>query len=315
MSLPSDIPPLDGTLGATEIGAILGTFLFGIETLQTFNYYRQYPNDNKLLKAAVAILWFLELGHTICVWHGLYTMTVTFYGQPGHLANPPRSLDVSIFFTAIILPLVQTFFASRIRALSGRWTITVICSLLTCLRFAFGISLLDIFWNSSGFSVLQSAGKARWTFMTVAALGPSVDIITAATLCYLLWNMRQSGAQFRQTRVMVDTLILWTVETTAITSLAGIMQLTLFLARNDLAWMPFYLIQPKLFSNSMLASLNSRQKLRSGKQDNVISLGSNDIRNRSVVVQMHRITETTGDLSSTNFPKEIGNTAGDVNGF
>ncbi|KAJ7856030.1 hypothetical protein B0H13DRAFT_1547533, partial [Mycena leptocephala] len=52
----SQFPALDGTLGAMEIGAILGTFLFGIETLQTFNYYRRFPDDSKLLKATVTTI-------------------------------------------------------------------------------------------------------------------------------------------------------------------------------------------------------------------------------------------------------------------
>jgi hypothetical protein len=44
---------LNGSLGAIEIGAVLGTFLFGIETLQTFNYYRNFRKDSKLLKITV----------------------------------------------------------------------------------------------------------------------------------------------------------------------------------------------------------------------------------------------------------------------
>ncbi|KAJ7760342.1 hypothetical protein B0H16DRAFT_1532009 [Mycena metata] len=58
MSDTFQFPALDGTLGAMEIGAILGAFLFGIETLQTFNYYRQFREDSKILKATVAVIWF-----------------------------------------------------------------------------------------------------------------------------------------------------------------------------------------------------------------------------------------------------------------
>jgi hypothetical protein len=45
---------LNGSLGALEIGIVLGVFLFGIETLQTFNYYRRFPKDSNLLKATVS---------------------------------------------------------------------------------------------------------------------------------------------------------------------------------------------------------------------------------------------------------------------
>lgn len=46
-------PALDGTLGALEVGTVAGTFLFGILTLQTFNYYRRFPKDSKTLKTTV----------------------------------------------------------------------------------------------------------------------------------------------------------------------------------------------------------------------------------------------------------------------
>ncbi|KAJ7136680.1 hypothetical protein C8R44DRAFT_767660 [Mycena epipterygia] len=93
---------------------------------------------------------------------------------------------------------------------------------------------------------------------------------------------------------MVDTLILWTIETTMITSFAGILELILFLTRKDLAWISFYLIQPKLFSNSMLASLNNRQRIRrqSGERYNVSSVHRQP--HSSLNFQMHDwdITET-----------------------
>jgi sugar phosphate permease len=44
---------LDPTLGAVELGAIFSTLLFGIITVQAFDYYRDYPNDSWTLKAMV----------------------------------------------------------------------------------------------------------------------------------------------------------------------------------------------------------------------------------------------------------------------
>jgi hypothetical protein len=49
------IPPLDDTLGAMEIGAVFATFLFGIGTLQTYEYYRLFPKDPAPLKWMVLL--------------------------------------------------------------------------------------------------------------------------------------------------------------------------------------------------------------------------------------------------------------------
>jgi hypothetical protein len=55
MSGRSALPPLDSTLGALEVGGIVSTYLFGIETLQVYNYFRKYPEDSLLLKSTVCI--------------------------------------------------------------------------------------------------------------------------------------------------------------------------------------------------------------------------------------------------------------------
>ncbi|KAJ7671266.1 hypothetical protein DFH06DRAFT_112607 [Mycena polygramma] len=262
------IPALDGTLGVEEIGLIVGTFLYGIETLQTFNYYRMFPKDPRKLKTLVAVIWFLELGHTVCAWNAGYLATVTFYGQVEHIFNPPRTIYLTILFSSLINAVVQTFFAIRIRSLSNRWPITILCCILNLARFVCNMGLIAVCYNSSSFLILET--QLHWLMTTASAIGPSVDVIIATALCYYLWSLKRASG-FDRTSRMVDTLIVWTVETTIITTVAGIMQLILFLSRpNDVSWMTFYLIQAKLFSNSLLASLNGRQRLRMEAQSNIV---------------------------------------------
>ncbi|KAF7352002.1 Saposin B-type domain-containing protein [Mycena venus] len=276
---PPQIPPLDGVLGAPLIGAVLGTFLFGIVTLQTYHYNRLYPTDSKALKILVFAVWFIELAHSISLWHALYQINVTFYGQLAHFFNPPHSLELTVLFSALINVVVQArcylpfsftpnpelrcrhFFALRIRKLSGQWFIPVVCSLVTTARFTLSMIMLVAFWDStSGFDILQT--KLHWAMIGVSALGPCVDGLTAGTLCFYLWKIRSTGSHFEQMRTMVDTLIVWSMETTTVTSAASILMLILFLSRTDLAWLTVFVVQPKLFSNSLLAHLNGRQRFR-----------------------------------------------------
>jgi hypothetical protein len=44
---------LANTLGAVEIGSLLGVFLFGVVSLQTYNYYTLYPDDSWVNKTLV----------------------------------------------------------------------------------------------------------------------------------------------------------------------------------------------------------------------------------------------------------------------
>ncbi|KAJ7114909.1 hypothetical protein C8R44DRAFT_880970 [Mycena epipterygia] len=227
----------DGSLGALEIGAVVGTFFFGILTLQTFNYFRQFPEDSRTLKITIAALWLLDLAHTICTLQGIYVITVTFYGQPPSefILNLPRSYALTILFSGVIGVIVQIFFTNRIRVLSGRLYVFLLCIALATLEFICDMIVFSNYWiYNAGYALVDS--KEHWA------------------------QVRKS--EFNRTRGMVDTLILWTCETTLVTSGAYIVQLILFLTRKDLSFVAVFLILSKLYSNAMLASLNGRARFR-----------------------------------------------------
>ncbi|KAJ6595807.1 hypothetical protein DFH09DRAFT_1305586 [Mycena vulgaris] len=231
-NVPTNIPSLDlnGSLGAIEIGVVLGVFLFGIVTLQTFNYYRDFPKDSRLLKASVGLVWFLELGHTISALHALYCQTVTFYGHPNHISSPPPSEEMTILFAALIYTVVQLFFANRVRKLSGRWYIMALACVLGLLRFVGHISIVALLLEHSNVPILL---QWRWLVSASLSLDLVVDILIliTASLSYCLWTLRLCDS--KRTRTMVDTLILWAIESTLITSTASVIQIILFMTRTD----------------------------------------------------------------------------------
>ncbi|KAJ6599988.1 hypothetical protein DFH09DRAFT_1271525 [Mycena vulgaris] len=292
MSTSSSSTP-DGTVGHVEIGLVIATFLFGIETLQTFNYYREYPNDRRMLKTLVAGIWLLELAHLICSCHAIYLVTVTFYGQPQQLLNTPPSLVFTIILQAPINFVVQTFFAFRVQTLSKQWSFTILCCVLNFLRLFFNVGLFVELWKRPEWSFLTI--QLRWMIITASSIGPSVDIGIATALCYCLWRYKNSD--FKQ--------------------LSGALLLILFLTRNDLIWMIFYLIQTRLFANSMLASLNGRHRLRSTPDRSrqlegglhVLAFNSaTPTRDTSLIIYMQQVT-TIGN----NEPKENISVAGPGN--
>lgn len=44
----------NSTLGALQLGGSVMVFLFGVETLQTYYYFKRYPNDRLWLKLLVS---------------------------------------------------------------------------------------------------------------------------------------------------------------------------------------------------------------------------------------------------------------------
>ncbi|KAJ7608932.1 hypothetical protein DFH06DRAFT_1111036 [Mycena polygramma] len=293
----TQLPALDGTLGAVEVGVLFGTFLFGIATLQAFNYYVTFPKDTIHVKALVAFVWLLELGHTICSLHATYSVTVTFYGQLEHLEKPPLTLNLISFFSGLLTMTIQTFFAFRVHAVSGRWRLAAACCVSNVVALVLQLVGTAHVIESGGFPSLT--GKARWMMIANSALIPATNIAIALSLCYSLWQ-HQTHNGFPQTRSMVVILMVWALETSAITSAASFMQLILFLTRSDLVWVTFFLIHGKLLSNAMLASLNGRKRFRAVNTESAGIIGSTiSTRERNVtVIQMNQITETSSDIPS-----------------
>ncbi|KAJ7907862.1 hypothetical protein B0H13DRAFT_2331955 [Mycena leptocephala] len=186
-AIPSALSFLDlsGSLGATENGTLLGVFLFGIETLQTFHYYRHFSQDSNLLKAVVGF-GFGTRTHNMA-WHALYSQTVTFYGQPGHILSPPLSEETTIIFAALVYTVVQSFFANRVRVLSGQWYIMALACVLGLLRFVGYVGIVALLLHYSRVTI---ALEWHWLITMSLSLDLSMDLLITASLCYCLWNMR-----------------------------------------------------------------------------------------------------------------------------
>ncbi|KAK0487955.1 hypothetical protein IW261DRAFT_1558999 [Armillaria novae-zelandiae] len=88
------IPSLGTTIGAALVGAMLSSLLFGITVLQAFIYYRDYPNDWKLYRYSVGILWVLDAFHLSLTIHAIYHYTVDSFGNFAALGNVVWSFKV-----------------------------------------------------------------------------------------------------------------------------------------------------------------------------------------------------------------------------
>ncbi|KAJ7059616.1 hypothetical protein C8F01DRAFT_1254528 [Mycena amicta] len=246
---------LDDTLGATVVGFVVSTFLLGVLSLQVFHYYRNFPDDRRSMKILVGTVWLLDLGHTICGWMGIYTMVVTFYGQPEHLIHLPVPIRYLSVFSALPIFLAQVFFSTRIGRLSGYWRIArllmVFCAIPTILTFA----LLIVVERRGGNIIDLQAGPGHVLMLITTAWLPFSHVALAAALCWYLWPSHKVESGFTlRTRTVIGKIIVWTIETTLIACVVAILYVITYLTRKDLVWMAFYAVHPKIISNTMMAS-------------------------------------------------------------
>ncbi|KAJ7364704.1 hypothetical protein DFH08DRAFT_1017261 [Mycena albidolilacea] len=257
----------DNTLGALLIGTLVSYALFGVTTTQVYIYYGRFPQDSWRLKSLVVAAWCCDFAHTICIAITIYTMVITNYGHPERLFVLPNSLLASIFIGSLLSFGVQLFFSFRIYALSKSFWVPCICWALSLFRFVPPNVILFVFGRGPA---AQFLGRFGPLFDAIWAASAANDLLIAGTLVILLYRRRNAGLE--STVAMVDQLIAWTIETGVVTSIASLLMLIVFIALpSTFAWLAIFVVIPRLFSNSLLASLNSRAALRCAMRKGVPS--------------------------------------------
>ncbi|KAJ7260516.1 hypothetical protein B0H12DRAFT_1107675 [Mycena haematopus] len=251
------------TLGSLQIGVLVSCVLFGVATMQCYIYFTRFPEDSRTLKALTAFVWGCDIAHIVCFSQLLYTFTISDYGHPEALFGaPPKSLSMSTFFSGLTPACVQCFFSYRIYAFTKKVYIPGLIWFMAFLHLLGRMVLFGVTLNSS--SVAISAKQWEWLITTIWSLSVVVDVLITTTMVVVL--RAQRSHVHRKTAALVDKLIVWTIETGMITSASSIVVLACFVTMQDnYIWLGVHSISMQLFSNSLMANLNSRATLRAQK--------------------------------------------------
>ncbi|KAG7089121.1 hypothetical protein E1B28_010829 [Marasmius oreades] len=324
-AIPLQIPPLEvlnNTIGALEAGGMVACLLMGVVTTQAYYYYSKFPNDHIRLKLMVAFIWFCELGHSICISHAIYIITVISWSDPRILLLPPKTLPTAIFFSALSTQLVQNFLAYRIKGVGGSWTLTTISWLLSLVR-----SVMAIISFAAGVNMVSLDDylkQWKWSIMATIIIGVMNDLLIALSLIWVLLQQRNTTVS-KSTTAIIDTLIRWTLQTGLLTSLGGILMMILFLAMpHNFIWLCVFTFLAKLYSNSLMAALNGRDSLRersgivvelyptTGYPGNSTLSERTRSSNRQYVESETRHTGMEGKASASDSQGDVGRTTANI---
>ncbi|KAE9402902.1 hypothetical protein BT96DRAFT_990741 [Gymnopus androsaceus JB14] len=196
------------TLGSLLIGGFIAVFLFGLSTVQTYLYYREYPKDHRLLKLMVAFVWICELAHTICITNSIYVAVITFYGQPQKLVKLPPALNLTVAFGAPVTAAVQIFYTDRIRRFIGRQIyIPIFLWFLSGIHMVGSYFLMVVSFKVP--SVTEYVADWGWMFTLLFTMGAFLEVAIAIALVANLYTHREHV--FNPTLKMLDRLIWWTI--------------------------------------------------------------------------------------------------------
>ncbi|KAH8104756.1 hypothetical protein BXZ70DRAFT_1005263 [Cristinia sonorae] len=255
----------DATLGATFIGFAASSLLFGVLCSQTWTYMSRYPLDRPEYKALVAFVWFLEIVDQAFIGHACYYYTIGGWSNPLVLLKAPIwSLILQVTLGAAAGGIVKICFAMRVYRFSQRNKfITGLILLLAFAQLAFaGIYTAEGFKAKS----LTEVEKLQVVASVALGLGVATDILTSASLCYFLRNLRTG---YTKDDSLVNRLTLYAINTGILTSACSLTTLICYDTMPDnFIFMAFYFVLSKLYANSFLATLNTRRVLRGRGTDN-----------------------------------------------
>ncbi|KAJ7161059.1 hypothetical protein C8R46DRAFT_905113, partial [Mycena filopes] len=253
--------------GPMFLGLAMNILLYGIMITQIYLYMTTYKRDPLFIKLYVAALMLADTLNTGFMIAYLYESLIVHF-DPAMTASP-----FSLFFDDNLTPpnqgiigsMVQLFYAWRIQTLTGNlWIVGLICicaltNALGGLASAAAIAFVPQFSHFQEFQVPVIC------WLMSAAVG---DVLITASLVNFFRNHR-TGCSSTDTKV--DQIIrciqqTWT-QTGMITSMCSVIDLGLFLGDSSGMHLLFNLPLAKLYSNSLMSSLNARGGWRRSEPD------------------------------------------------
>ncbi|KAK0220479.1 hypothetical protein IW262DRAFT_1461732 [Armillaria fumosa] len=269
---------IDSTLGAILVGFAVSCVAFGAILVQTFHYFTRFPSDRLAYKIIVTVLLTLELLDQIFIGHTLYFYTIINFANVLVLLR--ASFIMQQLLGSICGTVVRVCFALRVwRFSKHNRLITTFLMILNSgvLGTAIGGHILTARLHDLKEGISPSFQCQSWLLSfalpsvfavaglrvlgTVAlGLGVVTDTVTAAALCYFLNRFRTGHAR---SDTLVNGLVIYAINTGAVTSLISAATLTLYNVMPDnLIFIAAYFLLSKLYAISFLATLNTRKVVR-----------------------------------------------------
>ncbi|KAI0322366.1 hypothetical protein OF83DRAFT_797779 [Amylostereum chailletii] len=240
-------------LGPGLIGTILNVALYGISVTQTYYYLSKYKKDRLWMKLLVLFIFIADTVNSVFDIIFVYTSLVDHFNDPLAVQTADWVFATDPAMTSIIGSTVQFFFSWRVKVLTGSIPLTVILMLGSFVSGLGGIATsiaIGIVPHWLEFQKFQ-APVIVW-LVTSSLVDVTITIV-------LTWHLRSHKTGFTHTDDVLDKIIRLTVQTGMITAVWAIVDLGIFLGNPTGLHLIFNFPLSKLYSNSLLSSLNSRQ--------------------------------------------------------
>ncbi|KAJ7070406.1 hypothetical protein B0H15DRAFT_870625 [Mycena belliarum] len=254
---------LDLTYGAMLIGVLFATFFQGVLSVQAYIYYESFPDDQRRTKLLVAAVWLLDVTHLVLICNTLYHYLITSWGDAAALLVPTPELELHVIFVGLPSLLCQAFFVHRIWLFTrGNW---VLASALGAACLATCTITVLISARLVGAQTVAAFSHQTSEVIAMFGLGAAVDVAIALVLVFYL---QQGTTHFDRTSFVVARVVNYTVATGVATSILAIACLIAYLlSSHTFVFIAMHFSLGRLYTNALLATLNSRRALRQRLQN------------------------------------------------
>ncbi|KAJ7050929.1 hypothetical protein C8F01DRAFT_1176785 [Mycena amicta] len=237
------------TMGALYAGCMASVGLSAVLGVQTFLYFMIFHQDNMRLKVLVAWIWANDTAHTISIGVAIWQYGVLNFTQPAYLFNIAPCATVAI--TGISTLNANIFYGWRIHEMSkGNLWFTIPIAIFCVARIGMIIC--------GTWEVISH----RYESILVGSLAVSAltDIFIASTRYSFLRELKQG---YMGVPEMVDAVVIFTINDGLLTCGVVVASIICFAAMpHTFIWVAIYFTLSKLYSNSILATLNLRNWYR-----------------------------------------------------
>ncbi|PBK63495.1 hypothetical protein ARMSODRAFT_942278 [Armillaria solidipes] len=239
--------------GPMIIGLYINIILLGIIATQMYMYLNAYRKDRLWMKIFVVVLFVANVANTAFLCKFLYTSLILNFGDDAYLARADWVFATDPALTGIIAGMVQLFFAWRVKVLTNNlWLVGIVA---VCALAGTGAAIATSFevGNTPEFVKFQD-------FKVVVIIWLAAECISDILISgILVWQLKRRKTGFQSTDELVDRIIRLTVQTGLITSICAIIDLALFLSDPTGTHLIFNFPLSKLYTNTMMSTLNSRR--------------------------------------------------------
>ncbi|KAH7337128.1 hypothetical protein B0J17DRAFT_666379 [Rhizoctonia solani] len=243
---------MDVSLGPILLGTIVNIWLYGIMVTQTTMYYVAFPRDHRWIKLMVAYMFIVDTLNSIFNVGLVWKYTITYFGDYERILVSSWWFNVEPMMTVMISSSTQCFFAWRIAKLTGQ----------SWMGWAIAFSALIQFFGGTATTVGTFILKefSRFHELTIPViiwlvLSAVTDVFIT---CILSWYLHTHRTGFSKTDDVITRLVRLTVQTGLITTVWATVDLIVYLCFTNNLHVFFQLPLCKLYTNSLMSTLNSR---------------------------------------------------------